>query len=489
MARTQRPLTAELLHEEIRFLLKTLMRDDLFGEEVSLTEAEKLLEASLSMGFVDYCAFLKRHAYVDIDRARNTVAVLPRGKNVAEGGADPSLLPMLAAHFAKVVVPGAAAAPSAPSDARAAAASPATATPPVERRAPPHAGMHVIVSREPTPMTVGHVEVERFERGEVLGQGSLGTVFRARDAVLDRGVVLKEVRHIYELVSYVPRDELTRRVREAVMSQARLDHPHILRVIDVSFAADAPTLVVDYAAGGSLRARMARAPGGLVPVAVSLRALLQMAAALEHAHNRGVVHGSLKPENVLFDVAGNVRITDFGVARVAERPAESPQTSAPPVYVGRGNPSYMAPEQLHSGETTKRSDIYAVGIMLYEMLTGQLPGRRSPMPSATPRLKGELGAAAAAVDDIFDRMTRDPPGERFASFAEVLDTLCPALPKQDVARGTLLLYETDPLPPPATEPARTVEPAAASEAGFNELSGPIPVTGSSVIPGSESSSG
>ncbi len=484
MARAQRPLTAEVLHEEVRFLLKTLMRDDLFGEEVSLTEAEKLLEASLSMGFVDYCAFLKRHAYVDIDRARNTVAVLPRGKNVAEGGADPSLLPMLAAHFAKVVVPSAGGAAAA----GAVAAAPAAPGPSVERRAPSQGGMHVIVSREPTPMTVGHVEVERFERGEVLGQGSLGTVYRARDAVLDRSVVLKEVRHIYELVSYVPRDDLTRRVREAVMSQARLDHPHILRVIDVSFAADAPTLVLDWAAGGSLRARMARAPGGLMPVAVSLRALLQMAAALEHAHCRGVVHGSLKPENVLFDVAGNVRITDFGVARVAERPAESPQTSAPPVYVGRGNPSYMAPEQLHSGETTKRSDLYAVGIMLYEMLTGQLPGRRSPMPSATPRLKGELGAAAAAVDDIFDRMTRDPPGERFASFAEVLDALCPALPKQEIARGTLLLYETDPLPPPA-EPARSAEAAAASDGGFNELSGPIPVTGSSVIPGSEPSSG
>src|SRR2546423_4918418 len=99
-----RPLTAENMTEEVRFLLKTLMRDDLFGEEVSLTEAEKLLETSLSVGFVEYCAFLKRHAYVDIDRARNTIAVLPRGKNVAEGGGDPSLQPTLAAHFAKNLV-------------------------------------------------------------------------------------------------------------------------------------------------------------------------------------------------------------------------------------------------------------------------------------------------------------------------------------------------------------------------------------------------
>lgn len=481
MARTGRPLTAEALHEEVRFLLKTLMRDDLFGEEVSLTEAEKLLEASLSLGFVDYCAFLKRHAYVDIDRARNTVAVLPRGKNVADGGADPSLLPMLAAHFSKVVVP------SAPGEARPSVASSSSSVVP-ERRVPPPGAMNVIVAREPTPMTLGHVEVDRFERAETLGQGSLGTVYRARDAVLDRPVVVKEVRHVYELVSYVPKDELTRRVREAVMGQARLEHPHILRVLDVSFAADAPTLVVDWAAGGSLRARVARAPGGTLPVDVALRALLQMCAALEHAHTRGIVHGSLKPENVLFDVAGNVRVSDFGVARVAERPTEGPQTSAPPVYVGRGNPSYMAPEQLHRGETSKRSDIYAVGIILYEMLTGQLPGRRSPMPSAHAKLKAELGAAAAAVDDIFDRMTRDPVEERFGSFAEVLDALFPALPKRELARGTLLLYEVDPLPPPAEPPKAAGAPADTSGA-FHELSGPIPVTGSSVIAGSEPSSG
>lgn len=481
MARTGRPLTAEALHEEVRFLLKTLMRDDLFGEEVSLTEAEKLLEASLSLGFVDYCAFLKRHAYVDIDRARNTVAVLPRGKNVAEGGADPSLLPMLSAHFSKVVVP------AAPGEARPSVASSATSVV-ADRRAPAAAAMNVIVAREPQPQTLGHVEVERFERAETLGQGSLGTVYRARDAVLDRPVVVKEVRHVYELVSYVPRDELTRRVREAVMGQARLEHPHILRVLDVSFAADAPTLVVDWAAGGSLRARLARGAGGILPVEVALRALLQMCAALEHAHARDIVHGSLKPENVLFDVAGNVRVSDFGVARVAERSSEGPQTSAPPVYVGRGNPSYMAPEQLHKGETTKRSDIYAVGILLYEMLTGQLPGRRSPMPSSNAKLKAELGAAAATVDDIFDRMTRDPPEERFASFAEVLDALYPALPRRELARGTLLLYEVDPLPPPAAAKDSGSAPAESS-GGFHELSGPIPVTGSHVIPGSEPSSG
>ena len=95
MARSGRPLTADTLTEEVRFLLKTLMRDDLFGEEVSLTEAEKLLESSLTIGFVEYCAFLKRHAYVDIDRARNTIAA-----GLWSAGASASALATMAANSA-----------------------------------------------------------------------------------------------------------------------------------------------------------------------------------------------------------------------------------------------------------------------------------------------------------------------------------------------------------------------------------------------------
>ena len=100
MARALKPLTPEILQDEVRFLIKTLLRDDLFGDEVGVTEAEKLLESSLSIGFVDYCAFLKRTAYIDIDRARNTITVLPRGRNFAEGNPDSSLAPGLASHFA-----------------------------------------------------------------------------------------------------------------------------------------------------------------------------------------------------------------------------------------------------------------------------------------------------------------------------------------------------------------------------------------------------
>lgn len=466
MARAGKPLTAESVTEEVRFLLKTLMRDDLFGPEVSLTEAEKLLESSLAIGFVEYCAFLKRHAYVDIDRARNTIAVLPRGRNVAEGGADPSLTPTLAAHFSRhldgprmnVLVaredslrlpsrssPTASAAPPSPSSGSSSSSpSPSSSSPAAPAPALPTPLAAVPALGGPmTSISLDAIAVDRWERSHALGQGSLGAVYRATDRILERDVVVKEVRHVYELVTYVPRDEITRRVKDAVMAQARLDHPHILRVVDVSFVGDVPTIVLDHAAGGSLRERMTRGP---LPVPVVMRLALQLAYGLHHAHRFGVIHGGLKPENILFDVAGNALIADFGLARAAERLPDV-STTAPPVYVGRGNPSYMAPEQLHRGELNRTSDIYALGILLYELLTGALPGRRSPMPSSTPRVKEALGdKGARAVDDLFDRMTRDPIEERFASFDEVLTALYAALPEHEVlGRGTLLLYEEDPL--------------------------------------------
>ena len=448
MARALKPLTPEILQDEVRFLIKTLLRDDLFGDEVGVTEAEKLLESSLSIGFVDYCAFLKRTAYIDIDRVRNTITVLPRGRNFAEGNPDPSLVPGLASHFAGRLAPS----PSSP-----------PSTPPSMAAAGPLGGTlaafgagggdsvlkgrrSVADDRMKTQATMALLERERYLRGEVLGHGSLGVVLAARDTTLERDVVVKDVRHVYELVTYVPREEITARVKQAVMAQARLDHPHILRVLDVHFQNDAPIIVLDRA----LESLAARVERGLMPVDVVVRVLIQIGHALSHAHRHGIVHGGLKPENVLFDASGNVKLADFGIARVAERSTD-PSTSASPVYVGRGHPSYMAPEQLHKGKVQPQADVYALGILLYEMLTGNLPGRRSPMPSSSERVVRALGQGRVeALDDLFDRMTRDPLHERFGSIDDVLEAVYSTFAVELVGqRGALLLWEADPLPPPA----------------------------------------
>jgi eukaryotic-like serine/threonine-protein kinase len=215
---------------------------------------------------------------------------------------------------------------------------------------------------------------------------------------------------------------------------------------------------------------------GPVPVAVVIRWTLQLAYGLAFAHKNGVVHGSLKPENVLIDRTGNVKISDFGVTRVTER-AHDPSTTAPPVYVGRGNASYMAPEQLHRGQVSVAGDVYALGIMLYEMLTGTLPGRRSPMPSSTERVKKALGDRAIALDELFDKMTMDSLDQRHPSMDDVLDAFYKGFHKDDVhVRGTMLFFEADyasaPAPTPTADKVEKAEkPVKRTE---NTVVGPVP---------------
>ncbi|MFH1808832.1 MAG: serine/threonine-protein kinase [Pseudomonadota bacterium] len=429
--RLDAPLTIEKITEEHRFLLRTLLRQDLFGSEVSLSEAEKLLEPSLSLGFVDYCAFLKKTGYLNIDRTNNTVAVSDRGKNIADGLEDPGFHARLAAHFAPRLKRD---------DATRTSVSPGS-PPPIPRREAVAAG----ALSENTGRLLSESEdvvMGRYVRYDAIGQGSLGTVYRGKNVVLGHAVALKEVRHVFEYVSYVPREEILRRLRREVMAQAGLVHPHILAIHDVDFDCTFPTLIMDYAQGGSLKERLFRRKTedqGTLPIDIALRYLLQICYGLLYAHSEGVVHGNLKPENVLFDRMGNVKLTDFGVARVTEKD----QSTTVPVYVGMGAPSYMAPEQLHSSaEVGTAADVYGLGILLYEMLTGQLPGRRSPMPSKLNPQAGET------LDDLFDHMTRDEISDRYQSVSQVLDHIYQNFPPGSVVeRGVLLLFEHDPLPP------------------------------------------
>ncbi|MCP4500588.1 MAG: serine/threonine protein kinase [Deltaproteobacteria bacterium] len=403
----KKTLTSESLLDEVRFLLKTLLRDDLFGEEVSLTEAEKLLENSLSVGFVEYCTFLKKYGYVDIRRENNTIKVREKGRATTIGSPDEKLILAVSEHFASRL------------EAKAAASTPGAAA--------------------KTPLTEAIIS-ERYVRYEAIGQGTLGTVYRAKNAVLGRDVAFKEMAHVFDYVTYLSKEELTARIKDASLKQAQLEHPHILSVVDLDFSGRVPYVILGYASGGSLKERMFRASGqtsGVLDVNLSIRILMQASYALQHAHRQGVTHGNLKPDNVLFDRAGNVLLSDFGVAKVTQA-----NKGTGIVYVGTGSPSYMAPEQLHSQDVGPAADIYALGILFYQLLTGDLPGRRSPMPSEQNK------DVPKGLDDIFDKMTCDRLDERYTSFDEVLEDLYKTLPAEEVlARGSLILFEEDPFPP------------------------------------------
>lgn len=261
-----------------------------------------------------------------------------------------------------------------------------------------------------TPATSDGAEL--YKRVEELGVGGVGTVFRATQTKLKRDVALKVVDQVFNVFAGVKRADIVASFTEVVQRQSRLVHPNIVQVLDIETNSEFPYVVTQYAPRGNLR-RLIEMPDRPT-LSVALKYFMQILSALSTAHDNDIIHGNLKPENVVLDAAGNAMISDFGMANVVER--EDANTAH--VYVGVGTVAYMSPEQFQNpNSATEQSDIYSLGIMLYEMLTGKVPGRRSPMPSSfypdIPR----------SLDDIFDKMSVDDPADRFLNVQEILQEL------------------------------------------------------------------
>lgn len=441
MRRTGTPLTHEVLVEEARFILKTLQRQDLFGAQVRLTEAERVLDSSISLSFADYCAFLNKFGYVRVDASGGVVEVTEGGARIVEVLDDAEFNGRLSRHFAREL-----------------SGAPAAARP-----ARPETGHSSV---EPTPSRAGGTRTglerplddvldRRYRRGEAIGQGAVGTVFRGQHVSLGREMAIKEIRHVFQFASYLRRDEIVRRVRSTVETHARLVHPNIVQILDQNCEREYPYFVMEYAAGGDLRRRLAAGDNGRLELSFALRVLTQICYALDFAHKQGVLHVGLKPENVLFDGLGNVKLSDFGFARITDRAEPGSQT---PVLVGGNTVGYMAPERLQpvggdEAQLTPAADIYALGLLFYEMITGKLPGRRSPLPSQARK------DVPSPCDDVFDKMTRDELEERYKTIDEVLDGLYAAFPTKEVfQKGTILQWAVDPQPLPEPEPELAPEP-------------------------------
>lgn len=249
---------------------------------------------------------------------------------------------------------------------------------------------------------------DRYERIEEIGTGGLGTVYKGRHKPLDRAVAIKEISKIFDVFADLQRDEIIDRFREITRAQAQISHPSVAQIFDLHTDGEHPFSVTEYAPNGSLRRLIEDEEGRTLRVV--LKYFIQLLHGLNAAHREDLVHGNIKPENVLLDASGNAKLSDFGLATLVDLEGASDQ-----VYVGVGAVAYMAPEQFQNPNTaTKRSDIYALGILFYEMLTGKVPGRRSPMPSSFfPEIPRSL-------DDIFDQMTMDDEEDRFGSIEEIL---------------------------------------------------------------------
>jgi tRNA A-37 threonylcarbamoyl transferase component Bud32 len=239
---------------------------------------------------------------------------------------------------------------------------------------------------------------------ELVGHGSMGAVYKARQGRLDRVVALK----------ILPPDRVRdpsfeeRFTREA-RTLARLSHPHIVGVHDFGEADGLYYLVMEYVDGASLREVLHT--GKLTP-REALELVPQICSALQFAHEAGVVHRDVKPENILLDHSGNVKIADFGLAKLLD-PGRADGVSLTVSGAIVGTPAYMAPEQIERPlEVDHRADIYAVGVVLYEMLTGELPLGRFDPPSSRVRMDIRL-------DEVVLRALAKEPTRRYQVAGDV----------------------------------------------------------------------
>jgi predicted Ser/Thr protein kinase len=259
---------------------------------------------------------------------------------------------------------------------------------------------------KPDPFVGTTVDGYRIE--EVIGRGGMGTVYRATQLSLGRPVAIKV------LPADLAEDKqfLDRFHREAdVLS--KLSHPNIVTVFDRGEIEGRPYLAMEYIEGTSLRSLVREGP--LVP-SEALRIVSSVLAALEHAHDHGIVHRDIKPENVLLARANIVKVADFGLSRLLEGEDHTRLTRT---HLVLGTYEYMAPEQRERArEADERSDLYATGVVLYEMLAGELPiGHFEPLSRKRP------GECDKRVDAIVERSLSKEPANRYQRASEMGDAV------------------------------------------------------------------
>ncbi len=277
-------------------------------------------------------------------------------------------------------------------------------------------GMAVLAGGEEAEIAPGVVVGGRYEIGEPLGAGGGGVVYRAFDRELGETVALKTLHR--DAVTDDP--EALERLKSELRLARRLTHRNIVRTYDLGVAGGRYWITMELVSGTSLRALLDRERA--LPLAAALSIGKQLFRALQVAHDAGILHRDIKPQNLMVQPDGTLKVMDFGIARAITRSSGLTQAG-----VVVGTPEYMAPEQLLGEAVDARSDLFSAGVVLYECVTGRRPIEAdSPAVLITRLLQGTIPSAASVLPGVpgelsalLDRLLARAPGQRPASGGEV----------------------------------------------------------------------
>ncbi len=273
----------------------------------------------------------------------------------------------------------------------------------------------------------------RYRLVKVLGQGAMGVVYEAVDTRLNRTVAIKTVLRSHLADETTANEYATRFEREA-QAAARLSHPHVVTVFDFGEHEDISYIVMEFIRGRELN--QAFEAGQKFELPEAIRIMCELLQALDYAHRQGIVHRDIKPANVMLDPAGRVKLTDFGVARVANA---NQDRTMPGTLVG--TPSYMSPEQILGLAVGSRADIFAAGVILYQFLTGKRPfagggpfGVQRKIVQDEPEPPSHANPSVPpGFDLIISRALAKQPENRYenaAAFAADLERIGASLPRE-----------------------------------------------------------
>src|SRR5579863_10222213 len=285
-------------------------------------------------------------------------------------------------------------------------------------------GWSIASTRAPAPalpageIVAGTILGERYEIISQLGQGGMGAVYKARDNELDRLVALKIIRP--ELTT---NPEMLKRFKQELILARQVTHRNVIRIFDLGQADGFKFITMEYLEGKDLRAVLKEK--GKLPPEEAAKIIVQICRALEAAHSEGVIHRDLKPQNIMLDANGRAYVMDFGIARSAYLPGMT-QTGAL-----IGTPEYMSPEQGKGEKLDERSDLFSLGVIFYELVTGQSPFfSETPLATLWKRMQEKAKplcevdpAIPKPLSDIVAKAMEIEPENRFANAGEFAQQL------------------------------------------------------------------